>query len=121
MIAIVKDGQCLTDVALMVCGATEGVWPLAVRNDLSVTEALSVGDIVLFENADVIDSRVVAKFAVEGISPATEVSASLLQKLLHGVEAGDDTVPDIPFDEPGNDNPITRAKIFSSEFDVTFA
>ena len=38
-----KEGQSLVDVALMTTGATEGVWALALRNGLSVTEALAYG------------------------------------------------------------------------------
>ena len=72
MIAIAKDRQNLVDLALMLTGSVEGVWALAERNDLSVTDWLTHGQRIKWDETDVVDPSVVERYAAEGICPATD-------------------------------------------------
>lgn len=121
MIVRAKDGQSLVDLALMVTGATEGVWALAVRNGVSVTGELGHGTAIAYESEDVEDARVAEKYAAEGIYPATAVSEKTLAGLL------DKPVIITPPDwEMINADPVkkqqqTRAAVFAGEFTAAFA
>lgn len=120
MIARAKDGQSLVDIALMVTGATEGVWALALRNGMSVTGAIECGDEVLWESEDVEDARTARRYGAEGICPATEVSERVLADLLnepiverkaaYEVIIADEVAPQ-----------STRASMFTGEFTATFS
>ncbi len=120
MITKAKDGQCLVDVALMLTGATEGVWALALRNGMSVTGTISCGQEIAWESEDVEDSRTVSRYEAEGISPATEVSERLLAELLnepivrraaaHEIIVADEVAPQ-----------STRASVFTGEFTAAFS
>lgn len=115
-----KEGQSLVDVALMTTGATEGVWALALRNGLSVTEALAYDTEIAFEGEDVEDARTASRYASEGISPATEVSAATLAWLMNSPAPV--VRPD--FEEIMADNEkaqSTRAAVCSVEFTAAFA
>ena len=72
MIAIAKDRQNLVDLALMLTGSVEGVWALAERNDLSVTDCLTHGQRIKWDETDVVDPSVVERYAAEGFCPATD-------------------------------------------------
>lgn len=114
----VRDGQSLVDVALRICGAAEGVWVLAERNGLSVTDRLEVGAVIEYEGEDVVERRVAEKYAQEGIWPAAEVSGVRLDALCGRVE-------EEPKDEPGTwdtegEGDYVGALMFSEEFDITF-
>lgn len=82
----VRVGQSLVDLALMTTGALEGVWALALRNGLGVTDALEEGAEIDYEWADVEDARTAQRYEAEGISPATEVSGEVLAALLNAPE-----------------------------------
>lgn len=108
------------DVALMTTGATEGVWALALRNGLSVTEALAYGTEIAYEGEDIEDARTASRYEAEGVSPATEVSAATLAWLLNRQEAV--VRPD--FEEIKVDRvkaQSTRAAVFSGEFTAAFS
>lgn len=116
----IKDGQSLVDVALITTGAAEGVWSLALRNGLSVTETLAYGTELAYEADDILDPRTADRYLSEEISPATEVSPATLKWLLEGSES---VVPpdfgDIEADEVRPQS--TRAAVFSAEFTAAFA
>lgn len=96
MIVRAKDGQSLVDLALMMTGATEGVWALALRNGVSVTAELGHGAAIAYESEDIEDARTASRYEAEGICPATEVSERMLAELLNA---------------PKNDRPLSWAEI----------
>lgn len=75
MIVRAKDGQCLVDLALITTGTTEGVWALALRNGISVTEILNYGTEIAYEDEDIEDARTARRYRLEGVCPATDVGA----------------------------------------------
>ena len=116
----VKEGQSLVDIALETCGGVEATWALAVRNGLSVTSRIELGAQIAYESEDMADARIANKYAVEGIEPATEVSAKTLHWLLN--EEFEETVP--AFEEIKADKVApqsTRASIFGTEFTAAHA
>lgn len=120
MIVRAKEGQSLVDLALMVTGATEGVWALAVRNGVSVTVGLGHGEEIAYESEDVEDARTASRYKAEGICPATEVGKGVLSELLnapltkrkmaHEAINADAVAPQ-----------STRASVFTGEFTTAFS
>lgn len=82
----VKERQSLFDIALEYLGSVEGVLSLAKRNDISITDALCDGTILSYEASDVIDEKVVERYAMEHVSPATDISEREINTLLYGGE-----------------------------------
>lgn len=120
MIARTRDGQSLVDVALMTTGATEGVWALALRNGVSVTEVLTHGAEVAWESEDVENARTASRYEAEGICPATEVSESTLAWLLNErVEEKRPAFEEIKVDKVKAQS--TRARVFTDEFTAAFS
>lgn len=115
-----REGQCLVDIALAVTGATEGVWALALRNGVSVTEQMDCGTVIDYENEDVEDARTAERYAAEGICPATGASDRLLAWLL-----GKRTVETLPdyagIKADAVKAQATRAAVFAGEFTATFS
>lgn len=121
MIATVREGQCLMDMALRLTGAAEGIWALCERNGLGLTEDVSQGSEIAWEAEDVEDSRVASRYATEGVNPATAVTAAQMEALL-GVEKEPEYVPawaEIEADPVKAQS--TRAQIHGGEFTATFA
>ncbi|MCM1311110.1 MAG: hypothetical protein NC301_08845 [Bacteroides sp.] len=108
-------------MALMITGTVEGVWTLAARNGLSVTEALAHGQELEYEADDVEDARTVEKYASEGICPALAITDAALARLIAGVTGeGKEAEPDMPeADDAGEQS--TRAQIFAAAFEAVFA
>lgn len=78
----VKDRQSLFDVAIQVLGSAEGVFALAERNGLSITDRLTDGQVLEYDMADIVDTRTAELVAARGISPATEIPKSDESELL---------------------------------------
>lgn len=78
----VKDRQSLLDVAIQVLGSAEGVFSLAERNGLSITDRLTDGQVLEYDMADIVDTRIAELVAARGISPATEIPKSDESELL---------------------------------------
>lgn len=120
MIARTKEGQSLVDVALMTTGATEGVWELALRNGLSVTEALAYGTEIAYEGEDIEDARTASRYESEGICPATAVSDKTMDWLLNRrIAVARPGFEEIKADEVKAQS--TRAAVFSGEFTAAFS
>lgn len=120
MIVCVKDGQCLVDIALMMTGATEGVWALALRNGLSVTATIEHGTEIAWEGEDIKDALTVRRYQTEGICPATEISSRALWELLHT----EIVTAKPPHEDIATDDVVpqsTRASVFTQEFTVAFS
>ncbi|MBQ9076858.1 MAG: hypothetical protein IJY31_03345 [Muribaculaceae bacterium] len=67
---IVKDRQTLLDVALQTSGSLEGLMDLAIANGRSVTDELADGEELI--TGEVVDRKVVERYEMEGVCPATE-------------------------------------------------
>lgn len=119
MKVVVKNRQCLADIALQVCGSVEAVFSLAERNGLSITDELAVGQILIYEPTDIEDKRVVAALAIDRVCPAGAADARTLNLLLAGV----DTETGIGLLDSTSDTIETTSTtaIFTREFDLTFA
>ncbi len=82
----VKDRQSLLDVAIQVLGSAEGVFALASRNGISITDRLTDGQVLEYDLGDIIDNRTADLIAARRICPATEVAAKDEKELLKYVE-----------------------------------
>lgn len=72
MSVTVQSRQTLLDIALQECGGVEGVFNLAARNDLSITDVLSVGREIEAAPEDVVNRTVADYYRINNITPATE-------------------------------------------------
>ncbi len=86
MIATVKDRQSLLDVAIQVLGSPTGVFALAERNGLSITDRLTDGQQLTYDLADIEDTRTAELVAARGICPATEIPTKDEKALLSRVK-----------------------------------
>ena len=82
----VKDRQSLFDIAIQYLGSIEGVWTLAERNNISITDELEDGTILKYDSADIIDTKVADHYERERLSPATDISEREINTLLYGGE-----------------------------------
>ncbi len=115
-----REGQCLVDIALAATGSVEGVWALALRNDVSVTAELRNGMELTWLPDDVEDADVAARYRAEKIEPATDISARQLALLLEVPEADETpTYGGVRADDVAPQ--VTRADACSDEFTAAFA
>lgn len=118
MKARVREGQSLIDMALMLTGATEGAWALAIRNGLGLTDALRGEETVLeYLAEDVEDASVVKHYAQEGIVPATAVAEGMAEALLKPEEKKTDAGVVLLPVPPAK----TSVSVFGGEFEGIFA
>ena len=82
----VKDRQSLFDIAVQCLGGIEGVFAFAGHNDISITDRLTDGTVLLWEHTDVVNTNVQKTYALRGLSPATEIEATELNELLYATE-----------------------------------
>lgn len=80
----VYNGQSLADIAVQECGAFEAVFSLAARNGLSVTDSLSTGRLLVYEQENIVKKQVVAMLAAGKVRPATEVTAEEMAAVPYG-------------------------------------
>ena len=73
----VQSRQTLLDIALRECGSAEGVFALAQRNGLSITDTLEPGQILEIAAEDIADRQVAGHYKANGIMVATELTRSL--------------------------------------------
>lgn len=78
----VKDRQSVADIAVQCLGGVEGIFALAERNGISITERLEDGQTLDWELTDTVDAQVQKTYAAQGIEPATDISAQDMQALL---------------------------------------
>lgn len=95
----VKDRQSLLDVAIQVLGSAEGVFALAVRNGISITDRLTDGQMLEYDLGEIIDTLTADLIAARKICPATEIPAKDEKELLRRVGT-DYTVVVEPFVRP---------------------
>ena len=80
---IVNDRQTLLDIAVIALGSVAGVFALARRNGLSVTATLADGQTISYEMEDVVSPAVRSAYALQHISPATDINADEYRELLY--------------------------------------
>lgn len=143
----VKDRQSLLDIAVQSLGGVEGVFALAERNNISITDRLADGTVLLWEHSDTVNANIQKTYALRGLFPATEIEREEMNVLLN--ETNDATLhidlrPRPQWDEiwgdtietektqqilkqlqsgeeyvPTSDLSLTR--IFDNPFDIVFA
>lgn len=69
MQSISKQGQWLGDITVREAGSIEGLIDMAVKNEISTTDALEIGTSLL--NPDPINRRVINYYKRNNIYPAT--------------------------------------------------
>lgn len=67
----VLSGQTLTDLAMQVYGSAEGVFTLAIENDLNVTDAIYPGQVLVYEPENVMDKSVSDYYDATKTNPVT--------------------------------------------------
>lgn len=80
---IVSDRQTLIDAAIIALGSVAGVFALAKRNDISVTASLTDGLPLSYELEDIVAPAVRSAYAVQRISPATDIPRAQYLELLY--------------------------------------
>lgn len=73
-------------MAIQVLGSAMGVFTLAERNGMSITDRLYDGQVLEYDLGDIEDSRTAELVASRGICPATEIPASDEKALLKRVQ-----------------------------------
>jgi hypothetical protein len=143
----VRDRQSLWDIAVQYLGGVEGVFLLAARNGIEVTSRLKDGQLLEWENDDVVVPSVQAACSLRNIVPATDIDERDYNELLAATstkavvaeikeqeqpeQAAEDTIvidkiteviKDLQEGKPvesGGGQALTR--IFEDEFDTVFA
>ena len=88
MIITVKDRQSLLDIAVQYLGGIEGVFSLAERNDISITDRLNDGQQLYCDIADTISDKVALYFSNSEVSPATDISVNEQNSLMQQTKIG---------------------------------
>lgn len=79
----VNDRQTLLDIAVIALGSAAGVFALAQRNGLPVTATLADGQALTYELEDVVSPAVRSAYALQHISPATDIDPGEYKELLY--------------------------------------
>lgn len=79
----VKDRQSLLDIAVQSLGGIEGVFALAERNNISITDRLADGTVLLWEHSDTVNANIQKTYALRGLFPATEIESKEMNVLLN--------------------------------------
>lgn len=115
----VSDRQCIADIALQTCGSLEAVFAIAERNGLAITDDLTVGRVLDYELADLLDKQVVRRYEADSVVPAVAASDALVLSLITmPAEASGVESVIAAADKPA---PVTLAKIFTNQFDIQMA
>lgn len=83
MKATVKDRQTLADIALQYGGELSAIMEIALMNGLSLTDALADGQTLEVPDRPA-DERVVSRYRVKKIEPATELSVEEMAACPYG-------------------------------------
>lgn len=80
---IVSDRQTLLDAAIVALGSVAGVFALVQRNGISLTASLPDGLPLTYELEDVVAPSVRSVYAVQRITPATDIPRADYMELLY--------------------------------------
>jgi len=83
----VLAGQSIFDLAIQHCGAIEAAFQIALKNNIGLTDELTVG--AELASTEIVNRDVVNYYARRGLQPATEITNN---DLLSGIF--DDTFDD---------------------------
>ena len=127
MKVIVQDRQCLADIAIQVCGSLEAVFAIAEKNNsladptkrLSITEDLTVGQVLDYDLADVQNKQVVTVLRSDGVIPAGMVRLTLAEEL--EAVAGEQTGMEEIQTAADPVTPPVLTNIFTKQFNIQFA
>ena len=64
-------GQTIFDVVLQACGTLEGLGQVLAANDLSVSDAVAVGQVIIIPDGVTVDTGVLAVVGNDGIEFGT--------------------------------------------------
>lgn len=119
MKVIVQDRQCLADIALQVCGSLEAVLEIAERNGLSITDDLTVGQVLDYDLADIQNKQVVSIYKTDGVIPAGMAHLTLAEELetVIGEQTGIEEIQA----EADPVKPLVLTNIFTKQFNIQFA
>lgn len=70
----IQPRQNLFDVALMAAGSAEAVFDIAWQNNLSITDELQAGTIIITNVVP--DSKIVTYYRINDIRPATAIDST---------------------------------------------
>lgn len=107
----VRDRQSLWDIAVQYLGGVEGVFSLAARNGIEVTDRLNDGQLLEWENEDVVVAAVRTAFSLRGIIPATDIDERDYQELLAATSTKAVNAVQAPVTEPATEDAIVTDKI----------
>lgn len=119
MKVVVRNRQCLADIALQVCGSVEAVFAIAERNGLSITDDVVAGEILTYEPTDVADKRVVAAYVADEVYPACAADEQMLHALVVAVDSDNGSLLLEDTTDAVGYKPLTNT--FNEQFDITFA
>lgn len=71
METVVLDGQSLFDIAIQEAGSIESVFDIAVANNISITDMLQAGQILI--KGKVLNVSVAEYYRMKNIKPATDI------------------------------------------------
>lgn len=78
---MILHGQSIFDVSLQNCGTIEGVFELAVQNNLSITDNLVTG-LILQINGVLTDDDILDYYKVKNIQPATGLTHEISEEII---------------------------------------
>ncbi|MCD8266404.1 MAG: hypothetical protein LUC33_04535 [Prevotellaceae bacterium] len=118
----VKDRQSLLDIAVQTLGGVEGVFALAERNGVGITDRLEDGTVLQWEYDDTADSTVQTFYSDRGLTPATEITDAELRALLGEIEEETaEEEEEITFEQNDSGSLPSLTRIFTDEFERVFA
>lgn len=82
MKTIVKNGQSILDIAIQESGSAESAFDLAMKNELSPSDVLTIGQ-ELFD-VDVAKKEIVRQYSLKEIFPATAITNAQFTETLGG-------------------------------------
>lgn len=88
MIITVKDRQSLLDIAIQYLGSVDGVFSLAERNGLGITDRLNDGQQLYYDLSDTVNEKVASYFSAATVSPATDISVNEQINLFQATKIG---------------------------------
>jgi len=87
MIVKVLDNQTLMDISIQVYGTIEGIYLLALSNELSITDYLQPGQILEIPNNDNINADTLGYYNKNLIKPTTGQSNLSIESIPLGIGA----------------------------------
>ena len=81
-----QEGQSLFDIAIQECGMVEAAYDIAQKNDLEITQVLSVGQHILIPYTLSVNKDILQYYKQRNITPSTSYFSSDIAAI---IEEGD--------------------------------